>query len=175
MKNLYRLEVTKDELGFAAAHFITMRGKCERLHGHNYRVSVEVAGRLGEDGYVVDFGVIKKHAREIARSLDHRVLLAAENSQLAFSEADGHLQVQYGPKRYVFPLDEVIMLPIANTTAELLATWFCAQLSDRLRAEGVDTLASVGVWVSEGPGQQALAQVVWEEPEVRSQKSEVRK
>ncbi|HYF62621.1 MAG TPA: 6-carboxytetrahydropterin synthase [Herpetosiphonaceae bacterium] len=168
MNNLYRLEVTKDELGFAAAHFITMRGKCERLHGHNYRVSVEVAGRLGEDGYVVDFGVLKKHAREIARSLDHRVLLAAENAQLAFSEADGHLQVQYGFKRYVFPLDEVIMLPIANTTAELLATWFCGQLSDRLRAEGVDTVASVGVWVSEGPGQQALARIDWEDSEVRT-------
>jgi len=159
--SLYRLEVTKDELGFAAAHFITMRGKCERLHGHNYRVTVEVAGRLGEDGYVVDFGLLKKHSREIARSLDHRVLLASENSQLAFSEADGHLQVQYGAKRYVFPVDEVVMLPIANTTAELLATWFCARLSERLRADGVDTVASVGVWVSEGPGQQALAQVEW--------------
>jgi 6-pyruvoyltetrahydropterin/6-carboxytetrahydropterin synthase len=154
---LYRLEVTKDELGFAAAHFITMRGKCERLHGHNYRVSVEVEGTLGDDGYVVDFGLLKRHAREIARSLDHRVLLAAENTQLAFSEAAGHLTVQYGAKRYLFPLDEVVMLPIANTTAELLATYFCGQLVERLNAEDVTTVTCVGVAVSEGPGQQALA------------------
>ncbi len=154
---LYRLEVTKDELGFAAAHFITMRGKCERLHGHNYRVSVEVEGTLGEDGYVVDFGLLKRHSREIARSLDHRVLLAAENPQLAFSEDAGHLTVQYGAKHYVFPLDEVVLLPIANTTAELLATYFCGQLAGRLAAEDVTTVAWVGVAVSEGPGQQALA------------------
>jgi 6-pyruvoyltetrahydropterin/6-carboxytetrahydropterin synthase len=154
---LYRLEVTKDELGFAAAHFITMRGKCERLHGHNYRVSVEVEGTLGDDGYVVDFGLLKRHAREIARSLDHRVLLAAENTQLVFSEAAGHLTVQYGEKRYLFPLDEVVMLPIANTTAELLATYFCGQLVERLAAEDVTTVSNVGVAVSEGPGQQALA------------------
>lgn len=58
-QRIYRLQVTKDQLGFAAAHFITMRGKCERLHGHNYRVTVEVEGFLCEDQYVVDFGVLK--------------------------------------------------------------------------------------------------------------------
>jgi len=152
----YQLEVTKDELGFAAAHFITMRGKCERLHGHNYRVSVQVEGRLGDDGYVLDFGVLKRHAREIASSLDHRVLLAEENPLLAFSEDDGHLTVQYGAKRYVFPLDEALLLPIANTTAELLATYFCGQLIERLAPEDLATVSSVGVAVSEGPGQQAL-------------------
>jgi 6-pyruvoyltetrahydropterin/6-carboxytetrahydropterin synthase len=161
MTALYRLEVIKDDLGFAAAHFITMRGKCERLHGHNYLVTVEVAGRLGDDGYVVDFGVIKRHAREIAKSLDHRVLLAAQNSQLGFSEASGEITVTYGAKRYIFPLDEVVLLPIANTTAELLATYFCGQLLERLRAEGAATVQSVGVWVSEGPGQRALARIEW--------------
>lgn len=163
MSKLYRLEVIKDELGFASAHFITMRGKCERLHGHNYRVTVEVEGELGPDGYVVDFGILKRHAREIAKSIDHRVLLAADNRQLAFSEADGHLTVGYGDKRYLFPLDEVALLPIANTTAELLASWFCAQLHRRLRDEQVDTVRALGVWVSEGPGQQALARRGWDD------------
>lgn len=156
---LYRLEVTKDELGFAAAHFITMRGKCERLHGHNYRITVEVEGILGDDGYVVDFGVLKRHAREIARSLDHRVLLAAENPQLVFTRHNTHLNVQYGAKCYGFPLDEVVMLPIANTTAELLATYFCRQLAERLRNEDAAAVSSISVWVSEGPGQQARAMV----------------
>lgn len=155
----YRLQVTKDELGFAAAHFITMRGKCERLHGHNYRVTVEVEGHLGEDGYVVDFGVLKRHSREIARSLDHRMLLASANSQLVYTEREGALHVQHGAKYYVFPLDEVVLLPITNTTAELLATWFCAQLSERLHADGVNTVTTIGVWISEGPGQQALARM----------------
>lgn len=158
---IYQLQVVKDDLGFAAAHFITMRGKCERLHGHNYRVTVEVSGTLGPDSYVVDFGMIKKFAREIARSLDHRVLLASENDQLIFTTHDEHLHVQYGAKRYVFPVDEVVMLPIRNTTAELLATYFCEQLSEQLHAAGETTIQSVGVWVSEGPGQQALCRREW--------------
>ncbi len=158
----YKLQVVKDDLGFAAAHFITMRGKCENVHGHNYRVTVEVEGILGDDGYVVDFGLIKKYAREIARSLDHRMLLASHNEQLIYTTIDDHLQVQYGAKRYLFPQNEVVMLPIQNTTAELLATYFCQQLRDRLNNDHVDTVTKVGVWVSEGPGQQALAELDWE-------------
>lgn len=160
-QRIYRLQVTKDQLGFAAAHFITMRGKCERLHGHNYRVTVEVEGFLCEDQYVVDFGVLKKHAAEIARTLDHRVLLAAENPKIEYSQNEQHLTVRYEDKYYVFPIAEVIMLPIQNTTAELLATYFCAELCERLRQDGVDTLKMVGVWVSEGPGQQAFASREW--------------
>ncbi len=160
-KRVYQLQVWKDELGFAAAHFITMRGKCERLHGHNYRVTIEVSGTLGPDQYVIDFGVLKRHAREIARSLDHRVLLAAENEQLTFTHSADHVQVQYGAKQYVFPRDEVILLPIQNTTAELLATYFCTTLCERLQHEDTSQLQSVGVWVSEGPGQQALARQEW--------------
>ncbi|KPL90254.1 6-pyruvoyl trahydropterin synthase family protein [Herpetosiphon geysericola] len=160
-QRIYRLQVTKDQLGFAAAHFITMRGKCERLHGHNYRVTVEVEGFLGEDKYVVDFGVLKKHATEIARTLDHRVLLAAENAKIAYSQDEQHITVCYEEKYYVFPLAEVILLPIENTTAELLASYFCAELSERLHHDGVNTLKMVGVWVSEGPGQQAFANIEW--------------
>lgn len=157
----YQLQVSKDELGFAAAHFITMRGKCERLHGHNYRVTVEVSGTLGPDSYVVDFGILKRFARDIAHSLDHKVLLAADNEQLVFTREAGHLRVQYGSKFYGFPEDEVVLLPVRNTTAELLATYFCEQLSQRLLEHGETTLQSVGVWVSEGPGQQALARQDW--------------
>ena len=164
-QRLYTLQVWKDELGFAAAHFITMRGKCERLHGHNYRVTVEVSGSLGDDQYVVDFGVLKRFTRELVRTLDHRVLLAAENPQLQFEFSAGEVLVTYGAKRYVFPESEVIMLPIHNTTAELLATFLCEQLRQRLHEAGETTIKRVGVWVSEGPGQQALAQLEWDEPQ----------
>ena len=52
----YRVRVTKDHLVFSAAHFITFNGHiCERLHGHNWRVAVEVAGPLDENSYVFDF------------------------------------------------------------------------------------------------------------------------
>jgi 6-pyruvoyltetrahydropterin/6-carboxytetrahydropterin synthase len=61
------------EDGFSAAHFLTRyHGKCERLHGHNYRVRVTAAGlELDEGGMLLDFGVMKDALRRITGELDH--------------------------------------------------------------------------------------------------------
>ncbi|MFP4251549.1 MAG: 6-carboxytetrahydropterin synthase QueD [Guyparkeria sp.] len=64
------------EVEFAAAHRLHgYDGNCARLHGHNWRVVIEVSGRqLDEVGMVVDFKVIRARAREIAKRLDHAYL-----------------------------------------------------------------------------------------------------
>ena len=72
---MYRVVVEKGYLNFSVAHFISFGGKCERLHGHNYAVSVELEGELTEDRYVLDFVVLKKIVREVCDSLDHHFLL----------------------------------------------------------------------------------------------------
>src|SRR4051812_2944212 len=51
-----------DRFKFNAAHFIAYKGFRERLHGHNYSVSITLIGRcgqLGSDGYLLDFGDVK--------------------------------------------------------------------------------------------------------------------
>jgi 6-pyruvoyltetrahydropterin/6-carboxytetrahydropterin synthase len=64
------------EADFAAAHFLShYRGKCENLHGHNYRVRLWVRGKeLDGGGMLIDFGVLKEILRDIAGELDHRNL-----------------------------------------------------------------------------------------------------
>lgn len=65
------------EAEFAAAHrLVHYHGKCERLHGHNYKVRVWVSGRtLGEGGMLADFGMVKGALRTlIDETLDHRNL-----------------------------------------------------------------------------------------------------
>ncbi len=61
---------------FAAAHQLTMVGtKCENLHGHNWKIEVYVQGEsLDKGGVLVDFGVIKRHVRELMETLDHKFL-----------------------------------------------------------------------------------------------------
>ncbi|MGD9764705.1 MAG: 6-pyruvoyl tetrahydropterin synthase family protein, partial [Candidatus Binatia bacterium] len=59
----FHVHVTKDYLKFSAAHFIAYPGYRERLHGHNYRMSIGLYGQLGPQGYVVDFGIVKRVAR----------------------------------------------------------------------------------------------------------------
>jgi 6-pyruvoyltetrahydropterin/6-carboxytetrahydropterin synthase len=64
---------TQVEADFAAAHFLShYHGKCENLHGHNYRVRLWVRGEtLSDRGMLADFGILKKILREICASLDH--------------------------------------------------------------------------------------------------------
>ena len=61
------------EAEFAAAHFLNRyHGKCENLHGHNYRVRLWARGEtLSEGGMLVDFGVLKQILREVIGGLDH--------------------------------------------------------------------------------------------------------
>jgi 6-pyruvoyltetrahydropterin/6-carboxytetrahydropterin synthase len=61
------------EADFAAAHFLSRyHGKCENLHGHNYRVRLWAKGEtLGPGGMLIDFGVLKKALRDVLSGLDH--------------------------------------------------------------------------------------------------------
>ncbi len=61
---------------FAAAHQLrALKGGCENLHGHNWKVEVSVAGdRLGDDGLLVDFRVVKDQTKKIIDGLDHKFL-----------------------------------------------------------------------------------------------------
>jgi len=61
---------------FDAAHFLPdYKGKCERVHGHTYRLEVEVEKDLGDDGMVTDFNEIKQVVnREVVEKLDHSSL-----------------------------------------------------------------------------------------------------
>lgn len=61
---------------FAAAHRIEMyHGKCEDLHGHNFRVeALFEGGQVGADGMVVDFAILKSHLRTIVADLDHKYI-----------------------------------------------------------------------------------------------------
>ncbi|WP_303921346.1 6-carboxytetrahydropterin synthase QueD [Treponema berlinense] len=58
---------------FAAAHFLRdYNGKCENLHGHNYRVYVHVEGRtLDKGGMLLDFSFLKSALKEVLRKIDH--------------------------------------------------------------------------------------------------------
>lgn len=70
---MYELKVVTQ---FAAAHRLNnFYGKCEALHGHNWKVEIFVsADSLDEAGLVLDFGKIKTHAKEILDEIDHTFL-----------------------------------------------------------------------------------------------------
>ena len=146
------LEIRKDRLGFAAAHFSILESGAERIHGHNYRVSLRAHGTLRPDGTVVDFGTLKAAVAEECAALDHRMLIPQECPDVAIEHtADGHVEMRHGARRFVFPAAEVRLLPVPNTTCECLS----AYLLDRLRRRLPELPVRLEVEVEESPGQGA--------------------
>lgn len=68
--DMFEVRVTAD---FSAAHFLKdYNGKCENLHGHNYKVYAHVRGtELDKGGMLLDFSKLKKTLREVCGAIDH--------------------------------------------------------------------------------------------------------
>lgn len=152
----YNVRVAKDFFTFSCAHFITFnRTVGERLHGHNYRVAVEVAGPLDENHYVFDFIALQNLTRAVAGELDHHMLLATKNPLLPVTADEDRVRVTFGAKEWIFPREDCILLDIENTTAELLAKLIATRLLDDVRARGYSP-ESIRVEVEENIGQSAI-------------------
>ena len=114
MAATFTLRVLTD---FASAH--TLRGypgQCANLHGHNWKVEVEVeAVELDEIGMAVDFKVVKNLAREIAGRLDHQYLNDLE------------------------PFTRI------NPTAENIAQWFFREMAREINQPGL-RVSALTLW-----------------------------
>ena len=155
----FRVQVSKDYLVFASAHFITFRGhQCESLHGHNYRVGVAVEGTVdAECLFVLDFSVLKQITRRLVDEIDHKVLLPALNPKLSFRDEGDRIAVDYfGEPTYVFPRRDCALLPIQNSTAEMLAQYLGSRVRDELAVGGYSHLTRLEFEVEENYGQSAV-------------------
>ena len=155
----YRVRVERNKLKFSAAHMATFGGQMEPLHGHNYAVTIEVAGTLTDDAWVCDFATLKSLGKAICDDLDHKFLLQAESGVLEIDEGMSNYKVRFGERGFVFPKADVLALPIDNTTAERLAEYFVGRLTPELASRGAMNLTSITVGVEEAPGQSGWATV----------------
>ena len=107
------------KFSFDSAHFLPNLPddhKCKRMHGHNWKVEVEVSGnKLDNIGMVMDFKDIKKSAKEIGGRLDHQFL----NDLEPFKEN--------------------------NPTAENIAKYFFSELSKKINNDSIE-LKSIKLW-----------------------------
>jgi 6-pyruvoyl tetrahydropterin synthase/QueD family protein len=150
-----KVKIEGGYLRFSAAHFITFGGKCERLHGHNYGVLVEIEGELGNDKLVFDFSILKRLTREICRHLNHHFLLPMHNPHLQLHLEENAWEIRFQDKRYLFPSVDVIELPIDNSTAERIAEYICSELLNALAEYDTAHLYTIMVGVEESATQMA--------------------
>ena len=148
----WTLALAKEDFKFSVAHF-TLFGpeRAETLHGHNYRVAIELTGpALDAAGLLVDVDELKRRTRELCARLDDRVLLPEASPWLELRREGPELHCRFGARAYCFPVDEVALLPLANTSMELLARWFWEGLAGALPDRRAATLS---VAIEETSGQ----------------------
>lgn len=154
------LHLAKENFKFSAAHFLIFDEKnAEKLHGHNYQVTVDLevaGGDLGSKGFFVDFNVFKKDIKARVDMWDERVLLPETHPDMKFTRNGPSLEVRFRDRFYVFPADEVVLLPVTNTSVEQLSKLLAEEFFLRFRPHQV---AAVRVSVEETRGQGASTRV----------------
>lgn len=132
--SMYSIHLAKEPFKFSCSHF-TIFGpeEAERLHGHNYQVSVgiEVKETDPKLGFAFDFNKVKPMIRAFCDELDERILIPQKSPYLKIKNEGHEIEVRFAEKRYVFPVSDAVLVPLVNISAEELARF----ASDRLRAD----------------------------------------
>jgi 6-pyruvoyltetrahydropterin/6-carboxytetrahydropterin synthase len=159
---VFRVEVTKESFVFSAAHFITFAGNiCERLHGHNYGVRVAVEGPLDENRYVVDFIALRDAVLRHTNAWDHHVLLPRDHAAIKVESVGSEVVSTFENRRWVFPAEDCIILPVVNTTAEELARVLAERLIQDMGKDFAKGLTMIEVAVDENHGQWGVCRMPW--------------
>lgn len=155
------LHLGKENFKFSSAHFLIFDEKsAEKLHGHNYQVRVELevapSEELQQKGFFVDFNVFKKAIKGRLDQWDEMVLLPDLHPDMNVVEKAPSLEVRFRDRFYVFPRNEVHLLPVTNTSVEQLSRILAEEFFQSFKNYGV---SSVRVEVEETRGQSASTKV----------------
>ena len=107
--------ILKNEIQFDTAHYLSgYEGKCSNIHGHRYRLVVELASETLQPsgqcrGMVADFGDVKKEMQRIAERYDHKLLIEDNQDGRAVAEALAKMPNQFA----------IVMVPYRPTAEEM--------------------------------------------------------
>lgn len=152
---LFRVRLYREDLNFSAGHISTYGEEMEGQHGHNYQLSIEFEGYLGEDALVIDFRTVKRILRSITRSLNHKTLVPSRNRRLRIERGGRSTKIHFGEERIEFPTNSLVFLDVSNVTSEMLAHHLFLQLCRLLPESDRSRLRTIRVEVVESPGQSA--------------------
>lgn len=158
----FRVDVTKEQFTFSAAHFITFaKDICERIHGHNYGVRASVEGPLDENRYVVDFIALRDAVLVETTQMDHHVILPSDHAEIKITSDDRETTATFRDRRWVFPNEDCVILPVINTTAEEIARVIAERVIKKTKEKFGEHLNWIEVAVDENNGQWGVCRLPW--------------
>lgn len=156
MAESFAIRVYKEYFNFGAAHFLLFAdGSREPLHGHNYHVTVHVTGQLGPGEVVIDFIALKPVVKRLCDELDHIVLLPGQSRHLDVCELTDRVEARHSDGSFFsLPRGDVRVLPLSNTSTEMLARLLAQAIIEELPRVAPDAeISSLEVQVEESRGQ----------------------
>lgn len=141
----------KANIRFSSSHLLSGHKKCGFLHGHTYAIKAKIYGEKDEQGFIIDFSLLKSTLREIAAKLDHRILIPEKNEFVTISNKE--IIINEDKKKYVFPKEDCILLPITSATSENLADYILLDLIENIDLP--KNIKKIEIGVDEGFGQEA--------------------
>ncbi|MEM2957636.1 MAG: 6-pyruvoyl tetrahydropterin synthase family protein [Candidatus Jordarchaeaceae archaeon] len=153
---VYKLKVERTDLNFSAAHFLIRHPKCERIHGHNYKVTIEIeSDKLNSQQMIVDFLDVRNVARDICQKMDHHILIPTKEKEVEIKEMGKEIEVIANRRRYIFPRDDALLLPVEATTVEKISEYIYKQLKQsnlknmKIRVSVEEAEGSIGTYTEE--------------------------
>ncbi|MFX0172110.1 MAG: 6-pyruvoyl tetrahydropterin synthase family protein [Candidatus Hodarchaeota archaeon] len=140
---------------FSASHFLIGYGKCDRLHGHNYSVKVQIEYNQSESQSTIDFREINSVIQELIGILHHKILIPQDSQEIKISSSlDGrNWLVGVREKTYSFPKKDVLILEgIQEATAESIAIYMNKKLVFWIEKNCPDSVCSLEVSIVENLG-----------------------
>ena len=116
-------------------------------------------GPLDENRYVFDFIAMRDSLQKIVSELDHRVLLPTAHRQIHIDAGDLEVVATFENRRWVFPREDCVLLPVENTTAEEIALWIANRLRDVIIVAAKPPIDLIQVEVEENFGQWAICEL----------------
>ncbi len=118
--------------GFSASHVVVGRNFEEAIHGHDYKVGVELFGLLDDEEMIIDFVVLENILKEIVLEWDHYTLLPLSNPNLKLKDLSKNIEISYGERVYSLPKSDIKLLKCNNVTAEAFAKEIALKLTKTL-------------------------------------------
>ena len=154
MDSYIHIDGWKANIRFSWGHGIPEYEKCGRLHGRSYAIHIKIHGTQDEKGIIVDFSLVKKILKEIAEFLDHKIIIPGKSKVITIQDESTQINIISIGKKYSFPKEDCIILPIYSTSAENLAAYVLQRFIEKI--ENKENIKKIDIGVDEGFGQGAV-------------------
>lgn len=117
--NYHIISIEKDYLKFSCAHFTILGpSKRERLHGHDYYLSLEVEYPVSS---FIDYNVFKDQLRVVCNQFDEKIIIPKHSKLLQVKKNKSNIEIKFQNDFFSFPEKDTLILPVTNTTLEELS------------------------------------------------------